>query len=73
MSCAPAQTFKLPGGSLRPRAAADVTVFDPHAKWVVDPKRFKSKGRNTPYAGQTLQGCARYTIVDGRVVHRAEL
>jgi dihydroorotase len=73
MSCAPAQTFKLPGGSLRPRAAADVTVFDPHAKWVVDPKRFKSKGRNTPYTGQTLQGCARYTIVGGRVVHRAEL
>jgi dihydroorotase len=73
MSCAPARTFKLPGGSLCRGAPADVTVFDPHAKWVVDPKRFRSKGRNTPYAGQTLQGCARYTIVGGRVVHRAEL
>ena len=35
-------------------------------------RRFKSKGRNTPYAGQTLQGRARYTLVGGRVVHRDE-
>ena len=72
MSCAPARTFKLPGGTLRRGAPADVTVFDPNATWVVDPSRFKSKGRNTPYAGQTLQGRVRQTIVGGRVVYRAE-
>jgi dihydroorotase len=72
MSCAPARTFKLAGGSLRQGSPADVTVFDANAKWVVDPARFKSKGRNTPYAGQTLQGRVRLTMVGGRVVHRAE-
>jgi len=72
MSCAPARTFKLPGGTLRRGAPADVTAFDPNAKWVVDPSRFKSNRRNTPYAGQTLQGQVRQTIVGGRVVHRAE-
>jgi dihydroorotase len=72
MSCAPARTFKLAGGSLRRGSPADVTVFDANAKWVVDPARFKSKGRNTPYAGQTLQGRVRLTMVGGRVVHRAE-
>jgi dihydroorotase len=72
MSCAPARTFKLPGGTLRPGAPGDVTVFEPNAAWVVDPSRFRSKGRNTPYTGQTLQGRVRRTIVAGRVVHRAD-
>jgi dihydroorotase len=70
MSCAPARVFKLAGGTLRRGAPADVTVFDPAASWTVDPARFVSKGRNTPYAGQTLTGRARCTIVGGRVVHR---
>jgi dihydroorotase len=72
MSCAPARVFKLPGGTLRRGTAADVTVFDSELKWLVEPKRFKSKGRNTPYAGQTLQGRTRCTIVGGRVVHRSD-
>jgi len=71
MSCAPARVFKLPGGTLRRGSAGDVTVFDPTAKWTVDATRFKSKGRNTPYAGMELTGRARCTIVGGRIVHRA--
>jgi dihydroorotase len=72
MSCAPARVFKLPGGTLRRGAPADVTVFDPTVEWVVDPAAFLSKGRNTPYAGRTLTGRARYTLVDGRLVHRRD-
>ena len=72
MSCAPARVFKLPGGTLRRGSVADVTIFDPRASWVVDASRFRSKGRNTPYGGRTLQGQTRYTLVGGRVVHRAE-
>ena len=68
MACAPARVFGLPGGTLRRGAPADVTVFDPERRWTVDPARFRSKGRNTPYAGQELQGCAVLTVVDGRVV-----
>ena len=72
MSCAPARVFKRPGGNLRRGSVADVSVFDPTAEWLVEPSRFKSKGRNTPYAGQTLQGRARCTLVGGRVVYRAD-
>jgi dihydroorotase len=72
MSCAPARVFKLPGGTLRRGSAADVTVFDPTVTWVVDASKFKSKGRNTPYAGRTLTGRTRLTIVDGRMVHRSD-
>ncbi|MGH7604424.1 MAG: dihydroorotase [Gemmatimonadaceae bacterium] len=70
MSCTPARIFNLPGGSLRPGSAADVTVFDPAARWKVDSSRFLSKGRNTPYNGMTLVGRAACTIVAGSVVYR---
>ena len=71
MAVAPARVFNLGGGTLRPGSVADVTVFDPSAQWTVDPTRFQSKGRNTPYAGHRLRGRAEYTIVDGRVVYGA--
>jgi dihydroorotase len=72
MSCAPARIFHLPGGSLRRGSIADVTVFDPTAKWTVDPAGFRSKGRNTPYAGMELTGRVRATVVGGRVIHRSD-
>jgi len=72
MSCAPARVFKLPGGTLRRGSPADVTIFDPKASWIVDASRFRSKGRNTPYAGRTLTGRTKYTLVGGQVVHRAK-
>jgi dihydroorotase len=71
MSTAPARAFNLPGGSLAADAAADVTVFDPAAGWTVDPATFRSKSRNTPFAGRELRGRAIYTIVNGRIVHDA--
>ena len=51
MSCAPARLWHLPGGTLREGSLADLTVFDPDGTWTVDPARFKSKSRNTPWAG----------------------
>ena len=71
-SCAPARIFRLAGGTLRRGNIADVTVFDPEAEWTVDPARFRSKGRNTPYAGRQLRGRVHLTIVDGRVIYRLE-
>lgn len=69
MSLAPARAMGLPGGILAEGSPADVTVFDPAAEWTVDPERFVSKSRNTPFAGWTLRGCAVLTIVGGRIVH----
>ncbi len=68
MSLAPARVFNLPGGTLKVGGPGDVTVFDPQAEWVVDPKLFLSKSRNTPFAGWKLKGKTRYTVVGGVVV-----
>ncbi|MFN2432987.1 MAG: dihydroorotase [Gemmatimonadota bacterium] len=68
MSSGPARIFQLPGGSLAPGAPADVTVIDLELDWTVDPERFVSRSRNTPFAGRRLRGRAWMTIVGGRVV-----
>jgi dihydroorotase len=65
MSTEPAKVFHLPGGTLRRGVAADVVVFDPGAAWVVDPAEFRSKSRNTPFAGWELKGRVERTLVGG--------
>jgi dihydroorotase len=71
MSTQPARIFNIPGGTLAIGAPADVVVFDPKARWTVDPSRFHSKSRNTPFGGRPLTGRAEVTIVRGKVVYQA--
>ena len=49
-------------------AAADLTVIDPEWEEIVDPEKFASKGRNTPFAGWKLKGWPIYTIINGKIV-----
>jgi dihydroorotase len=64
----PARLLNLPGGSLTPGSPADVTILDPGRELTVDPARFHSRGRNTPFGGWTLTGGPWATIVGGTVV-----
>jgi dihydroorotase len=64
----PARLLNLPGGSLTAGAAADITVLDLDAEITVQPLKFRSKSRNTPFAGWKLTGAPIMTIVDGAVV-----
>ena len=36
----------------------------------MDPERFASKGRNTPFGGMELRGKVKYTIVNGRIIYQ---
>jgi dihydroorotase len=72
MSTLPAQLFHLPGGTLAVGAPADLAILDPDAEWTVDPGRFYSKSRNTPFGGRRLFGLAEVTIVRGKVVYRRD-
>ena len=53
------------GRDVQPGAPANVVVFDPATTWTVEPDKLASKSRNTPYAGMTLRGKVRHTMLDG--------
>jgi dihydroorotase len=65
----PAQLFHLPVGTLEVGKDADLTIFDPEEEWVIDPNRFHSKSRNTPFGGWTVKGRIKKTLVGGRLVY----
>ena len=68
MSSGPARVLGLPGGSLAPGAAADITILDLERPFTVDPAAFHSRSRNTPFRGVTGTGAPIMTIVGGTVV-----
>jgi len=70
LTCGPADILALPAGRLKMGAAADLVVFDPDRGWQVDPAKFKSKSKNSPFDGRPMQGVVLRTVVDGRTVHR---
>jgi dihydroorotase len=71
LTAKPAAVMALDRGSLRVGAPADVTIIDPNAEWTVDPGQFKSKSRNTPFAGWKMRGRVVKTLVAGKVVYDA--
>ncbi len=67
----PARAFSLKKGTLAPGADADVAIADLQESWEVDPARFRSKSRNTPFAGWKVKGRVTTTLVGGRIVYEA--
>ena len=71
LTSGPAVAYKLPYGTLRAGAPADIVVFDPDEEFVVDASTsFLSKGKNTPLAGMPMRGVVHYTLVQGRIVFK---
>jgi dihydroorotase len=68
LSVNPARILRVPGGSLAEGAPADVTLLAPDLQVTIDPARFRSLSRNTPFGGWTLRGGVAATIVGGRLV-----
>lgn len=70
LSAQPAALLNLKGrGTLAVGSFADVVVFDPKAEWVFNARETKSKSRNTPFDGWTMQGKVRWTISEGHVAY----
>lgn len=72
LTSGPARVFSLPFGTLKPGSIADLTVLDLSFEWTVDPSRFKSKSRNTPFKGWKLRGAVVATFFEGRKVWQAD-
>lgn len=65
-----ADTFDLPYGRLEVGRSADLLVLDLDTPYQIDPNDFLTKGRNTPYGGQTVYGKSLLTVCQGQIVYR---
>lgn len=77
LTAGPARAFgidaRVPGaGRLQAGLSRDLVVFDPGARWLVNPAEFASKGKNTPLAGATLTGAVRAVVFDGKLAYERE-
>jgi len=68
LSTDPASILDIPHGTLEAGSRADVTVFDPDWAWEVTADWFRSKSKNSPFIGRTLQGRVILTISEGKIV-----
>lgn len=68
MTLQPARILGLDKGTLETGKDADVTILDPAFEHTLDPQRFVSKGKNSPYGGRQVKGRVVATIVAGEVV-----
>ena len=65
----PRQIFGLESHPIQPGAPADLVAFDAAETWTVDPDKFWSRGRHTPFTGTSLRGRVLATWIDGEPVY----
>jgi dihydroorotase len=69
MSARPAQIIGLRDrGCIAEGLRADLVIADTQAVWHVDPGKFKSRGKCSPFAGRELRGKILMTLNEGRIV-----
>jgi dihydroorotase len=64
----PAKLYSLSTGRVQEGLKADLLIFDPEEKWIVD--NFYSKSNNSPFINWELVGKVKYTICSGKVVYK---
>ena len=71
MCAAPARLAGLSAmkGRIAPGADADLVLWDPDGETVIDPAALHHRHAVTPYAGRTLRGVVRTTILRGQTIY----
>lgn len=72
MTIKPARHFRLNAGEIKVGMPADLTLIDLEREREIDPARFFSKGRNTPFAGWKAKGWPILTMVEGEIRYMDE-
>lgn len=67
MSVNPRKIFGMDAG-IKVGQKADLAVVDRNRVWTVDPQKFVSAGKYTPFEGVTLTGDVVLTVYDGKAV-----
>jgi dihydroorotase len=68
MTSGAAGVLGLDAGTLQVGKRADVCVFDPDEKWIVDKNELASKSKNTPFDKCEMTGRVKATIVNGKMI-----
>ncbi|MEJ2289919.1 MAG: dihydroorotase [Deinococcales bacterium] len=68
----PARVMGWSSPRLEVGAPADLVLLDLETERAVDPRRFRSKARFSPWAGERLRGWPTLTVVGGNVAYRLE-
>jgi dihydroorotase len=71
LTAAPARIVGIEAPRIREGASADVVLVDPNVRWTIDAARLRSKSRNTPFDGRTVEGRIEMTLCEGNVVYDA--
>mgnify|MGYP002560909761 CR=1 FL=1 len=72
MSGAPRRRFGFTDGGILPGQRAELAVFDLDKRWRIDPERFLSLGRSTPFTGWEVQGDCVMTLCGERMAYKEE-
>jgi dihydroorotase len=73
LTIGPARALGIAAGQHATGSIADVTLIDPEAHWTVEPATFRSRSRNTPFAGRAMRGRAVAVCLGGRIVDDGHL
>ena len=65
----PCRVFKLDKGTLGVGKDADIVIFNADTEYTIDPAKFKSRSKNSPYKGWKVRGKILHTLVAGKTVY----
>ena len=71
MSVRPREIFNIDGGSIEPGMPANLCGIDLEKEWIVDPEKFITMGKATPFEGEKLCGENILTVLRGEIVYEA--
>jgi dihydroorotase len=67
----PNRIFGLDKGTLKVGKTADITFFDHKEEYSINPSKFKSRSKNSPYEGWKVRGKILRTLVNGKTVFQS--
>ena len=67
----PCRLFNLDKGTLGVGKDADIVIFNPKTQYTIEPEKFKSRSKNSPYKGWKVRGKVLHTLVAGKTIYSA--
>ncbi|MFH1438802.1 MAG: dihydroorotase [Pseudomonadota bacterium] len=64
----PCRILGLDGGKIAAGSVANITILNPEQPYTIDPSKFISKGKNTPFGGWKVPGRPHMTICEGKII-----